>query len=120
FINELIVLACPVQEKTSHLTQSPLFKNIYSIYSTMDHIQWLDPQWLHRNSKTFFSERLFEPQANLKQIDIIIDTWGIFHINFLFETFNRLLPKIINSMKALDHGGSTAESHYIMHLKSKE
>ena len=38
-INELILLACPVQEHTQELVKHPFFKTIYSLYSTRDILQ---------------------------------------------------------------------------------
>jgi hypothetical protein len=117
-INELILLGCPVQEKTAPLIKSPLFKHIYSIYSTLDNIQWLDPQWFQKNKGNFFSQRVFKPQDNLKQIAIKINNWGIFHVEFLFKKFNALLPTIINEMKNMAHQGSSLIKHHILNFTS--
>src|SRR5690606_24411484 len=35
-IQSLILLACPVQEKTIHLIDTPMFQQIYSLYSSLD------------------------------------------------------------------------------------
>lgn len=91
-IEKLILLACPVQEKTKLYTQSSLFKSIYSIHSDKDYFQILDMQGLHpiwtaldgalkSSSLTpiknawreygrftkLLSERHFPRQSNLKQ-----------------------------------------------------
>lgn len=91
-IEKLILLACPVQEKTKPYTTSPLFKHIYSIHSDKDYFQVLDMQgfhpvwnafetafkaaslepikkaWLTHNRPTkILSERHFPHQPNLKQ-----------------------------------------------------
>lgn len=118
-VDELIMLACPVQKKTAPLIKSKIFKKIYSVYSTMDTAQWLDPQWFQKKKGSFFSRRLFKPQANLKQTAIKINDWGIFHIEFLFEKFNSLLPTIVDKMKDMAHAGSTFLKHHVLHLKSK-
>ncbi|MCX5925568.1 MAG: hypothetical protein NT124_04730 [Candidatus Dependentiae bacterium] len=91
-VEKLILLACPVQEKTKPYTQSPLFKSIYSIHSDKDYFQILDMQGLHpiwtafegalksssltpiknawrehSRSTKLLSERHFPQQSNLKQ-----------------------------------------------------
>ncbi|HZW61629.1 MAG TPA: hypothetical protein VFF04_05390 [Candidatus Babeliales bacterium] len=45
-IDELILLACPVQKATESYITNPMFKQIYSIHSHLDMIQILDPQGL--------------------------------------------------------------------------
>jgi len=91
-IEKLILLACPVQEKTKPYTLSPVFKQIYSIHSEKDYFQILDmqgfhPVWQafemafksvsiepikhawhsHNKSTKILSERHFPHQPNLKQ-----------------------------------------------------
>jgi len=102
-IYELVLLACPVQEKTAQLISNKMFENIYSIYSGMDMIQVLDPQGLHEVSKKklgkhLFSLRLFSPQKNLIQTKLKINGRGILHVEFLTEKFMKLLPYILESM----------------------
>ena len=46
-IDELILLACPVQTETAAHAHAPLFKKIYSIHSHSDLLQVLDPQGMH-------------------------------------------------------------------------
>ena len=50
-IDELILLACPVQDYTAHLTQHKAFKKIYSIYSSGDLFQVGDPQGVYGESQ---------------------------------------------------------------------
>jgi len=93
-IDELIVLACPVQKRTLAHTQHPMFKRIYSIYSHWDMLQVLDPQGLPDLQESLkqlfkstspeqaqkitkallqqkvFSERNFLKQTNLTQIKV--------------------------------------------------
>lgn len=91
-IERLILLACPVQEKTKPYMLSSLFKHIYSIYSDKDYFQILDmqglhPMWealdvalkssslepiknawrTHKRPTKLLSERIFPEQPNLKQ-----------------------------------------------------
>ncbi len=43
-INSLILLACPVQTETMYYINSPLFTNVYALYSSLDVIQIIAPQ----------------------------------------------------------------------------
>ncbi len=100
-IDELIMLACPVQQQTLHCIRDPLFKRIYALYSTLDTLQVLAPQGLYkREEKTaLFSKRLFPPQANLSQIKIRLNGRAIFHNEFVLERFLCHLPDIIDAIK---------------------
>jgi len=104
-IYELILLACPVQEKTAHLLKNPMFENIYSLYSGIDILQILDPQGLrllqkYKPKKPFFSQRKFEPQKNLTQVKIKMNGRGILHVEFLLNKFISSLPHILDEIDA--------------------
>jgi len=47
-IDNLILLACPIQNATKHLAEIPIFKKIYNIHSHNDWLQVLDPQGIHK------------------------------------------------------------------------
>lgn len=100
-IDELILLACPVQEKTKNLTKNPMFKNIYSLYSTLDFIQVLDPQGLHKKrvQAKLFSERTFQPHKTLIQAKIKINKRNPAHIEFIMRNFLSTLPKLLNELR---------------------
>ncbi len=110
-VDELILLACPVQERTKPLIQDPMFKHIISFYSKLDLIQILDPQglqdmkkiWLgtkKRNSDTpFFSERRFPDQNNLTQVQVKINGRAITHLEFILKKFVRRLPLMIEELR---------------------
>jgi len=112
-IDELILLACPVQKRTMHLLKDPIFTQIYSFYSKQDVIQVLDPQGVYeikevwngtkkRRSKTpFFSQRRFPAQDNLEQVQVKLTGWRIIHphLQFILEKFIRSLPKILNDLR---------------------
>lgn len=104
-INNLILLACPIQEQTHKLVNHKLFKNVYNIYSTLDLIQILDPQGMHPENKgkkvPLFSQRIFDFCPKLKQAEIKINNYGIGHASFLSSKFCKRLPKILNKMKQL-------------------
>jgi pimeloyl-ACP methyl ester carboxylesterase len=46
-IEQLILLACPVQQETAPFADAPMFKKVYAIHSHNDQIQILDPQMFH-------------------------------------------------------------------------
>ena len=126
-IDELILLACPVQSRTIHLTKSPIFKKIFSIYSKADIFQIIDPQGLyslkeelrsalesksllkairHLTSKQIFSSRRFPRQNNLSQVRLVLNNHDPYHLEFLFLRFMRALPKILSN-NLTSTGGST-------------
>lgn len=113
-INNLILLACPVQEQTRTFINHPLFKNVYNIYSTFDLTQIIDPQGWHPENKNkkvpFFSQRTFDFCSKLKQAKIEINNWGISHAGFLFPTFFNHLPDLLDTMKQLP-------SHFNLFIK---
>lgn len=101
YIDELILLACPVQKKTAHLITSPLFKTIYSFYSVIDLLQVADPQGLYHNETEcpIFSQRKFAPQPNLKQQDVKIFHRPIMHVEFMLPHFLRKLPTMLDEIE---------------------
>jgi hypothetical protein len=114
-IDELILLACPVQKATLHYTQSSLFKQIYSFHSESDMIQVADPQglWLSQDifkeqnvsphsihqSYPFFSQRHFSPQKNLININVTLNNHHLFHIDFILRDFLIMLPDALHTLK---------------------
>lgn len=124
-IDELILLACPVQKKTMHHIKNPMFKQIYSIHSHWDMAQVLDmqglpefkelfQQLLHTQSvqeakeiikslqtKQLLSERHFPGQDNLTQIRITKGIRDISHIEFFLEGFMKNLPMVMKKADAM-------------------
>ena len=109
-IDELILLACPVQKRTCHLSKHEMFKKIYSLYSRFDSFQVIDPQriyyWLKKDSfgsspekpDSFFSGRCFDPHATIKQIPLRFNNRGIMHIEFITNKFITALPAILDEI----------------------
>lgn len=104
-IDNLILLACPIQEQTRALVNHELFKKVYNIYSTSDLTQIIDPQGLHRENKNkkvaFFSQRTFDVCPTLKQAKIKINNRGVWHGGFLSTKFFTRLPGLLNTMEQL-------------------
>jgi hypothetical protein len=102
-IDELILLACPVQDQTKDLVKHPMFKRIYALYSALDIIQILDPQGFYKHkahADTFFSKRQFAHQENLAQMKIKVDRRAIMHTEFSHTPFLHLLPSILDEIDA--------------------
>lgn len=97
-VDELILLACPVQKKTAHLIKSPLFKTIYSFYSVVDMIQVADPQGLYHDEQDcpIFSGRRFPEQPNLVQQEVRIYHRPIMHVEFMLSHFLKRLPSLLD------------------------
>lgn len=103
-IDELILLACPVQSKTSHLIKDPMFKEKIALYSSLDLIQILDPQRLYEECRgcgkiPFFSERKFPECENLIQVKMKIDGRALFHSDFMRLRFVAILPEILEKLR---------------------
>lgn len=113
-IAQVILLACPVQHETKEYVNDPLFEQIYSIYSSRDLIQILDPQGLYLTSRNDhrhlkFSERVFPHADNIKQAEIKINGHGIGHAGFIFSSFTSLLPSILEEMETWHHDSPNVE-----------
>ena len=111
-INELILLACPVQEATCSYIEDSLFDHIFSLYSSLDLVQVLAPQVIYNVYRTkkgrlrsrihwpIFSYRRFREHPKLAQIKIKINGRALFHTDFTSHRFISLLPYIIHVMNA--------------------
>ena len=107
-IDELILLACPIQEQTVHCAHDTLFKRIYSMYSRGDSIQVMDPQGFHYWRKkhkllkppTFFSGRCFPKECTkVQQVAVQLNGKNLMHIEFLFHKFLKFLPDIVYRLR---------------------
>lgn len=108
-IDELILLACPVQDRTCNLTAHDTFEKIYSLYSRFDSVQVMDPQLIYYLLKkdfteipikpnSFFSKRDFAPLEKMVQVQLKLNTRGIMHLEFIANKFVGLLPRIITEI----------------------
>lgn len=123
-IEELILLACPVQDYTECLITDPMFKNIYSFYSSKDFVQIIDPQGSYpsqRNiAKTYFSRRRFVPTQNLTQVKIKINRRPISHIEFMLNRFIRMIPCAVEEVKMWKQNPCvSAETELILSLYTR-
>lgn len=106
-INELILLACPVQESTCTYIEDDLFDHTISLYSSLDMVQVLAPQIKYNVFRTkkghirsrmhwpLFSHRRFQEHPKLAQVKIKINGRALFHTEFTSRRFVSILPSII-------------------------
>lgn len=72
YVEELILVATPIQNESDYLVQEKFFKKCYSIYSESDHVQSLDFFSFNRffSRKRFKNHKKLELPDNLTQIRI--------------------------------------------------
>lgn len=121
-IDELILLAIPVQHDTQKFANDPCFKRVYSLHSHGDLLQVADPQgwptwWqiikdtvkVHTfkkvqssvkllGEKDLFSDRHFKPHKNIIQAQVLFDKRNLFHIEFLFLSFIENMPGVLKKL----------------------
>ncbi len=111
-IKSLILLACPVQERTKHLICTPMFNHVYSLYSSFDLVQIIAPQLRrlctkyecpHKHHKYHytlmpFSSRVFPTYSHLTQAKVKINDLPISHTKFSSTKFVALLPTILQKL----------------------
>lgn len=124
-IDELIILAAPVQSWTKEYIKSNNCKKIYSLFSADDWIQVIDPQGLQvhinkdqvKDKPALFelSKRTFEHHDTLTQARIIINNKDPEHVAFidvlypkqlrylLPHQFPRFLPELGTIMQKIKH-----------------
>ncbi len=113
-VERLILLAPPVQEVTKPYVHSPIFKQVYTFYSSADLLQVGDPQALYWESYAYtkcsaiplLSNRTFDPAPSIVQTRILLDWHSTGHLNFLLTRFIKKLPALLKLVKeAADNDG---------------
>lgn len=120
-IDELVLLACPVQRETKDLVAGPSFKLVYSIHSHHDILQVIDPQGLYeiaevyeeaglqkafaylQRMQTLFSDRHFPSSDNLLQLHVMLNNRDVWHIEFIFASFFSVFPQIFDRLESEDY-----------------
>lgn len=113
-IDELILLACPVQHKTKKLIQNDCFKKVYAFYSAGDMFQVIDPQGWYKKGKSnkTFSERRFEHHEKLRQACIKLNGRPLMHIDFIWTSFIQHLPSLCNAIDDFYKTITPEQIHY--------
>lgn len=112
-INSLILMGCPVQYATAHLINNPIFERVYALYSSLDTVQILAPQFKRkepsrRNLSTRhafrmppFSRRCFIQDGRIRQARVTINKHALFHTEFVSPRFITALPDVIKTIDDL-------------------
>lgn len=134
-IETLVLLACPVQHETKKLAESCFFKKVYAFYSSLDMVQVLAPEFMHkmRNDEDSvvgsclrwipFSNRCFESDSRVRQAWIKVNGHAIMHSSFTRAHFLRTIPRLIDAVDELyethaeDLCNGTKE--VLLHVRSK-
>ena len=126
-IDRLIFLAPPVQVATKHYVHAPIFKEVYSFYSSADLMQISDPQGIYWESYAytsedtrvpFFSTRTFDPAPNIMQVRILADRQSPGHLLFMLGRFIKRLPCMLSMIqeKANNGGYEKSRNFYIINI----
>ena len=121
------MLAPPVQEVTKPFAYSPIFKEIYTFYSSADIMQVGDAQALYWESYActpphtrvpFLSTRTFEPAPNIIQTRILLDWQSAGHLHFMLGRFIKKLPLLLKLVKktADNEGFECRKNFYIINI----
>lgn len=103
-IDQLILLAGPVQAATMDLVQNSMFTKVYSLYSRADYVQILDPQGAYRYVKDhhlsapLFSGRQFKLDPKVKQVKIKYNGRAPGHVEFIWPHLLRVIPSALDAM----------------------
>ncbi len=93
-VDELILLACPVQEITALFIKDPFFKKVYVLYSGHDFIQILAPQGFG------ISKRHFPEHPTVTHARVVIHGRSPFHFEYTNARFMSYLPRILTALEA--------------------
>lgn len=116
-IENLILLAPPVQHWTQDLVNDSLFKKVFSFYSTLDHMQVGEPQkWVCGIPQ--FSGRIFE-SPKVKNIQVNKKRYygirlPVLHQDFLKPSF---LHNLANFIKQADQCNYKEKFHFTVTLE---
>ena len=109
-IDELVLMACPVQKTTKKYIQDKLFKHTSALYSGLDMLQVLAPQvtyTFYRTKKGHlrsrfhwppFSHKRFKNHPKLAQVKIKMNGRALFHTEFTSQKFISILPHVLHVM----------------------
>lgn len=126
-IDRLILLAPPVQEVTKPYVYSPIFKRVYTFYSSADIMQVGDMQALYWESYAYtepstrvpwLSKRTFNPAPHIIQTRVLLDGQSPGHLNFLLKRFIKKLPALLKLVKAAeeDDGYARTRNQFVVNI----
>jgi hypothetical protein len=111
---EAWLFGTPVQAVNHDLVNSDSFDSIYSIYSTKDKVQKMDPQGLRNRNipkNSFWSERTFHESSRCIQVDFTVNGDAISHsfYNEIFQYFPKIKKIIEEKSKHFQSGMITVD-----------
>ncbi len=116
-IDDLILIACPVQKQTAGLIGLPCIRNIYHLFSGGDLAQVLAPQGFNWGWPVF-SQRRFDQHPHLAQAQIFIEGADPSHNDFLLNpAFISNLPqllRVLDEKRGLPNVAVTIENKNIL------
>lgn len=121
-VDRLILLAPPVHEQTAYLLNSPVFKKVYSLYSSADLWQIIAPERVtkrvgKRTRKVMKrSQRVFPDAPHLIQARVLVNYRSPSHLDFFCAPFLKKLPSVIAFLD--QHAGSNR--HVIVNIPTDE
>ncbi len=113
-VDRLVLLAPPVQEATKEFVHSPVFKKVYSFYSSGDLVQIADPQGMYSETKkgeSFFSKRTYNKAPNLVQARVLYDRQSLGHRAFIMPRFFKRIPQLL---EVLDTAHAKGKDHLVV------
>jgi len=120
-VDELIMLACPVQYETCDAIKSPLFIQVYNIYSPLDFIQIVAPQFnrkkINGNSAHTWipiSARCFEEHPKIVQTKVKINGRALFHEDFIRPNFLQSLSEVLDTMATMKNEPGYATKEHLV------
>lgn len=131
-IDSLILFACPVQCETKEYVYDSMFEKIYSLYSPLDWVQIVAPQWTCRfknidgetvacrNQWLPLSERRFSHTPSLRQAWIKMNNRALSHADFTTQRFLRCMPILLDAMDEAYGENPDLNTHkkeLILHIK---
>ncbi len=131
-IEELILMACPVQKSTKQFIEDELFKKIIALYSSLDMVQVLAPQITYNFYRTKkghlkshiqwppFSHRYFEEHPKLAQVKLKLNGRALFHTEFTGQHFTAILPQILHVIDAWHRSDSNPCRNHLLCVYTKQ
>jgi hypothetical protein len=123
-IDELILLAWPVQHNVVSGAKDPMFKKIFNLYSNLDCVQIIDPQgFICRNfgNVPLFSGRRIKRSDNVLQASIHLNGMGCGHFGMNSRRFVSLFPYILDELNnwfsfAREHNLGMKKTRYTLSI----
>lgn len=99
-VDELILLAGPVQYSTAYLVHDELFKTVFNIYSSGDYIQLISLQQIYDLDCTnpILTTRRFSDAHNIIQVKVRTNGHSMGHFGFNSQKFVIMIDPIIDQL----------------------